>query len=96
MSKIDVENHLSGNEEKDEAEIDPSDNSDGIIAVTVTGIRVDVAIGNDIKLLSWGIGMSSSKDGKQDGPSHEAANEGDYDGHLEIPEEEKAIERVLL
>lgn len=96
LPQVDVEDHLSSNKEDDKAEIDPGDYGDSIVTVAIIGVWVDVPKSDNIELLSGWIGLTSGIDRKEDRPSKETTNKGDDDGHLEVPQQEEGIKRVLL
>lgn len=96
MSEVDIENHLSCDEEDDKAQVNPSNYRNSIIPITIASVCVNVAKGDDIELLSRWISLASGIDREQNGPSNETADKGDDDGHLEVAQQEEGIERVLL
>lgn len=95
LTKIDVVDQLSGYSKEDEAGEDPSHKRVSQVAVLCYHvIGLDVAKAKDVELL---LTASSCRiDWEQDRPGDTTAHETDHDGEFAVPQEEVAIERVVL
>jgi hypothetical protein len=59
--------------------------------------RIEVAEGEDIKLLLWRVGRSASRiDRKQDRPGYETSHQADGSDDSKIAEEQIGIQRLVL
>jgi len=68
----------------------PSHNSMRIIPIPVVRIWIDICVSEHVKLCK--ASTTGRIDGEQYGPGEQAADKGDYDGHLEVSKQEKGVE----